>query len=74
MTTAGLTSVEISDLITAVARLENLLAVSDCTIAVNDSNNKQGKSSFALLADLLERAIVIHDSEEVEVLSTPDLD
>ena len=65
--TAGLTSAEISDLITSVARLENLLAVSDGIIAVNDSNNKLGKSAFTFLADLLERAIITHDTEEIEV-------
>jgi hypothetical protein len=64
---AELVSAEISDITTAIARLESLLAVSDCTVAIEDSNNIQGKSAFLLLKDLLERALVIHDPEEVEV-------
>lgn len=67
MTTAHFTSDEISDLTTAVARLENLLSVSNCTSAVDDENTKQGKSSFTLLVNLIERSITGHDADEIEV-------
>lgn len=64
---ADFTAEEISDLTTAVARLENLLSVTDCTISVGDENTKQGKSSFAILTTLLERAVITHDADEIEV-------
>jgi hypothetical protein len=54
-------------LTTAVARLENLLSVTDCTVSVGDENTKQGKSSFAILTTLLERAVITHDADEIEV-------
>ena len=59
---------ELSDLTTAVVRLENLLSVSDCTVAVGDENTKQGKSTFNLLTELVGRAIMSHDTEEIEVI------
>jgi len=59
---------ELNDLTTATARLENLLAVSDCTVAVGDENTKQGKSTFNLLIELVGRAIIAHDAEEIEVI------
>ena len=65
--TAAFTTDELSDLTTAVARLENLLSVTDCTVSVGDDNTKQGKSSFSLLLTLLERAGMTHDAEEIEV-------
>jgi hypothetical protein len=58
---------ELSDLTTVTARLENLLAVSDCTVAVGDENTKQGKSTFSLLTELVGRAIIGHDAEKIEV-------
>jgi hypothetical protein len=64
---ADFTAEEISDLTTAVARLENLLSVTDCTISVGDENTKQGKSSFVILTTLLERAVITHDADEIEV-------
>ena len=67
LVTAGFTDQEIADLTTATARLENLLSVTDCTVSVGDNNTKQGKSSFDLLINLLERAITNHDVEEIEV-------
>jgi len=67
LATAKFTDEEVEDLNTAVARLENLLSVTDCTLAVGDENTKQGKSTFALLVTLVQRAVTIHDSEEVEV-------
>jgi len=67
LVTSAFTSEEISDLTTAVARLENLLSVTDCTLSVGDENTKQGKSSFDLLTSLLERAITAHDADEIEV-------
>jgi len=60
---------EIEDLTTAVARLENLLSVSDCTLLVSDTNTKQGKSTFDLLTILLERSITLHDAEEIGLIS-----
>ena len=36
-------------------------------MAMSDENTKSGKSSFTLLVSLLERAIAVHDAEEVEV-------
>jgi hypothetical protein len=70
LTTDQFTSEEVNDLTTAVARLENLLSVTDCTVAVGDNNTKQGKSSFDLLASLVERATSIHDADEIEVLNS----
>jgi len=67
--TSAFTSEEVSDLTTAVARLENLLSVTDCTVAVGDESTKQGRSSFTLLTNILERAAISHDSEEIEVLT-----
>ena len=67
METGYFAAEELSDLTTATARLENLLAVSDCTVAVGDENTKQGKSTFSLLTDLVGRAIIGHDTEEIEV-------
>lgn len=67
MTTAAFTSEEINDLTIAVARLENLLSVADCTLAVGDENTKQGKSTFTLLASLIERSITDYDADEIEV-------
>lgn len=64
---ADLSSDELNDLTIAVARLENLLSVTDCTVAVEDETTKQGKSSFSLLIALLERAASVHDSDEIEV-------
>jgi len=68
LTTAQFTSDEISDLTTAIARLENLLSVADCTLAVGDENTKSGKNTFTLLTNLIERSITIHDADEIEVL------
>jgi hypothetical protein len=70
LTTAQFTSDEISDLTTAIARLENLLSVADCTMAVGDENTKEGNSTFALLTSLIERAIITHDADEIEVPHT----
>jgi hypothetical protein len=67
LVTSAFTDQEIADLTTATARLENLLSVTDCTVSVGDENTKQGKSSFDLLTSLLERAITLHDIEEIEV-------
>ena len=67
LVTAAFTTDELSDLTTAVARLENLLSVTDCTMAISDDNTKQGKSSFSLLLVLLERSRSTHDTEEIEV-------
>ena len=66
--TGRFTSDEISDLTTAIARLENLLSVADCTIAVGDENTKGGKSSFTLLTNLIERSITAHEADEIEVI------
>jgi hypothetical protein len=68
-----LTSEEIGDLTIAVARLENLLSVADCTMALNDENTKQGKSSFALFVNLIQRSVAVHDPDEVDV-AAPNLD
>lgn len=67
MATAAFTTDELNDLTTAVARLENLLSVTDCTVSIGDNNTKQGKSSFSLLLVLLERARIAHEAEEIEV-------
>jgi hypothetical protein len=67
LTTAAFTSEETNDLTIAVARLENLLSVADCTLAVGDENTKQGKSTFALLTSLIERSITAYDADEIEV-------
>jgi hypothetical protein len=67
LTTDHFTSDEINDLTIAVARLENLLSVADCTLAVGDENTKQRKSSFVLLTSLIERSITAHDADEIEV-------
>jgi hypothetical protein len=63
----GFTTQEVNDLTTAVARLENLLSVTDCTAAVSDESTKQGKSSFTLLVGLLQRAATTHDPDEIDV-------
>jgi len=62
-----LTSDEIGDLTIAVARLENLLSVADCTMALGDENTKQGVSSFTLFVNLIERSVTLHDPGEIEV-------
>ena len=59
---------ELSDLTTATARLESLLSVTDCTVAVGDENTKQGKSTFSLLTELVGRAIIAPDADEIEVI------
>jgi hypothetical protein len=69
LVTANFTSDELSDLTIAVARLENLLSVTDCTTVVRDENTKQGKSCFTLLVNVVERAITTHDADEFEVLT-----
>lgn len=68
MTTGRFTSDETSDLTTAIARLENLLSVADCTMAVADENTKGGRSSFTLLTNLIERSVTAHDTDEIEVI------
>jgi hypothetical protein len=65
--TAGFTQEEMADLTTAVARLENLLSVTDCTVSVGDENTKAGKSSLALLTGLVQRGITSHEADEIEV-------
>jgi len=62
-----LTSDEIGDLTIAVARLENLLSVADCTMALGDENTKQGISSFTLFVNLIERSVTLHDPGEIDV-------
>jgi len=62
---------ELNDLTIATARLENLLAVSDCTVAIGDENTKQGKSTFSFLTELVGRAIILYEAEEIEVIRRP---
>jgi hypothetical protein len=37
---------------------------------VDDENTKQGKSSFTLLVNLIERSITAHDADEIEVFKS----
>ena len=67
MITASLTSDEVQDLTTALTRLEYLTSVTDATLVISDENAKEGKSGFSVLVNLIERAIIVHDAEEIEV-------
>jgi hypothetical protein len=67
LTTASLTEGEIQDLTTALTRLEYLTSVMDTTGTIDFEDVKQERSTFSVLVNLIERAIIVHDAEEIEV-------